>query len=531
MKLPATALALLLALFAGHHAWFVWRSSFVVDGERYFALFDDAMVSMSYARTLAGGGGLVWFPGAERVEGITNPLWTLAMALPHLAGLPDRLASLPVQVFGGALLLVAGWGAARLAAESAPGIEPAAVLLAAAVCVGTFPVAFWALSGMEVSAVMAIAAWAGVWHLRAARAGAVSRGAWALLGVGVLVRMDAAVIAAGFAAGLWMASPAARRGNAAWAAACVGGALAALAAARWAYYGEVLPNTYHLKADGFPAWMRWMRGASVLATTITATGLVMWIVAAAAGGRAMGRRGAWVLGAPIAAIAAYHVHVGGDAWEGWRLVNRFVGGVWPLAAAFAGIGMGALACWMMPGEGRRGARAGAMAAMAGPLLLVLSFGNASPEHSVPRYLVWPDIEPAFAGDNARNTVIAREIVEKTHPGASVLVSYAGVTAYFAPGRVFIDALGKNDARIARSEPVVPPGRMAWRYFVPGHTKFDYEYSIGERRPDVVVPPNVGWVEAGRALGDDYVESGWLLLRRGSEMVRWERAETKSEEDP
>jgi hypothetical protein len=40
-----------------------------------------------------------------------------------------------------------------------------------------------------------------------------------------------------------------------------------------------------------------------------------------------------------------------------------------------------------------------------------------------------------------------------------------------------DLLGKNDTRIARS---APHGD-----FFPGHNKWDYDYSIGEVRPDVI----------------------------------------------
>jgi hypothetical protein len=41
---------------------------------------DDAGISFAYARSLAGGAGLVSQPGAEPVEGFSNPLWTLALA-------------------------------------------------------------------------------------------------------------------------------------------------------------------------------------------------------------------------------------------------------------------------------------------------------------------------------------------------------------------------------------------------------------------------------------------------------------------
>ncbi|HEV7784261.1 MAG TPA: hypothetical protein VGQ28_02925, partial [Thermoanaerobaculia bacterium] len=43
------ALLLLLAVWGG---WFIYRTSFVLDGRRFFCLFDDAMISMTYARNL-----------------------------------------------------------------------------------------------------------------------------------------------------------------------------------------------------------------------------------------------------------------------------------------------------------------------------------------------------------------------------------------------------------------------------------------------------------------------------------------------
>src|SRR5581483_3534311 len=66
----------------------IFRSSFIFHGTRYFVLFDDEMVSMRYANNLAHGLGLVWNPGGIRVEGFTNPLWTLYMTLYHFLPIP-----------------------------------------------------------------------------------------------------------------------------------------------------------------------------------------------------------------------------------------------------------------------------------------------------------------------------------------------------------------------------------------------------------------------------------------------------------
>ena len=87
------------ACFVAWASLFIYQSSFVgIDGRRYFCLIDDAMISMRYAWNLSHGLGLVWNPG-EYVEGYTNPLMTLLMALPTL--LFDKVyAVLAMQILG-----------------------------------------------------------------------------------------------------------------------------------------------------------------------------------------------------------------------------------------------------------------------------------------------------------------------------------------------------------------------------------------------------------------------------------------------
>lgn len=54
---------------------------------RYAWICDDAFISFRYARHLVEGHGLVFNPG-ERVEGMTNLLWTLGCALGLKLGVP-----------------------------------------------------------------------------------------------------------------------------------------------------------------------------------------------------------------------------------------------------------------------------------------------------------------------------------------------------------------------------------------------------------------------------------------------------------
>jgi len=62
--------------------------------------------------------------------------------------------------------------------------------------------------------------------------------------------------------------------------------------------------------------------------------------------------------------------------------------------------------------------------------------------------------------------------------ASIGDSWAGVTAYFS-GRRGIDFLGKCEPHVARMS-------VASEGTVPGHNKFDFDYSLGTLRPDFVI---------------------------------------------
>src|SRR5689334_8157612 len=83
-------------------AWalaFIYRSAYIAsDGKLYFALFDDAMISMRYAWNFAHGRGLVWNKG-EYVEGYSNLLMTLIMALASFL-FEKRHALLVIQLSG-----------------------------------------------------------------------------------------------------------------------------------------------------------------------------------------------------------------------------------------------------------------------------------------------------------------------------------------------------------------------------------------------------------------------------------------------
>jgi hypothetical protein len=71
-----------------------------------------------------------------------------------------------------------------------------------------------------------------------------------------------------------------------------------------------------------------------------------------------------------------------------------------------------------------------------------------------------------------------ELQQATAPDVSIAVVWAGDGPYFDWPRPGVDLLGKSDRHIAKE----PMRRVQ---FYPGHTKWDYAWSIGHLQPDVV----------------------------------------------
>lgn len=87
---------------------------------------------------------------------------------------------------------------------------------------------------------------------------------------------------------------------------------------------------------------------------------------------------------------------------------------------------------------------------------------------------------------------------------------------------FVDLLAKNDQRVAR----LPMRRISglWKYvfFYPGHLKYDYAYSIGELKPDLVAQLWWGREDAAPFLEKDYHPVKWkwftYYVRNDSDLI-------------
>jgi hypothetical protein len=111
-------------------------------------LADDGAISLTYARNFARGDGLVLVPGDAPVEGYSNPLWVLLLALGAWAGgaaHPEWLLKGLGLIFAACTVLLS----VRLA-ERAYGRPPGEILwIAPAVIATSTPFAFWSVAGLE----------------------------------------------------------------------------------------------------------------------------------------------------------------------------------------------------------------------------------------------------------------------------------------------------------------------------------------------------------------------------------------------
>jgi hypothetical protein len=221
-----------LALLALLRAW----------AERWVC--DDAFISFRYADHFARGVGLVWNPG-ERVEGITNLLWTVLMAAGARVGLDLPSLSIACGLVSFAAL---GWVLWRVDR----GRIPAAMWVLAA----TADLAVWATGGLETMTFTALIIGALFLSFGEVRSTVRDLGAGALLGLATLVRPDGVVVAATLVPLVGLQTPGRRliRGAASGAPVLI--CVVGVTWFRLRYYGDPLPNTFYAKSAGEAMWQR-----------------------------------------------------------------------------------------------------------------------------------------------------------------------------------------------------------------------------------------------------------------------------------
>lgn len=506
---------------------------------REFTLFDDAMISMTYARTLAETGVWNWYPGAESVQGFTNLGWTLWMSLLHVFPISGSTLALLVSLTSlgtiiGTALVVEKIVFLSIGASHRTGYVP---IVSSSLVYLSFPLVFWSLRGMEVGLLTLILVFLVLLYLKSRTS---SRGSRLTLGLvlvlsfaGVWVRMDFAVVPLTIALVAFFAFWREKDKNSLlmFVTLVIGSLLgvATVMVFQFATWGDPLPNTFYLKATGVSLAERVPRG---LLASLKLLPILLMVTFMAA---SLMRRIKWSVASEIAlmaclvpyALVTYSVYVGGDAWEDYLFANRYVTPALPLVAiaiglyvalspdmsqkywrylagAFplTGIGMAittndSIQWWVVllavlsllsisiaflvtvdmsqRGKGPNFQKIVAACAVLVYLVNVSGIGLGSA-------VKWGGIQATSA--DAQMSSWGKELESVTTEDAVIAVVWAGAPVYYS-NRPAIDLLGKNDRRIAKMDP--PPREPGtWNEkFVPGHNKWDFDWSISTLKPDLI----------------------------------------------
>lgn len=477
---------------------FIYRSRFSIDGQPWFSLCDDAMISMTYARNLANGDGLIWNRLGEAVEGYTNFGWTLIMALVHFLPLRDGLTSLVIMLFGIGTMLVTGYFVVKVAEECRlESIGRTAALVLTLCC---FPLIFWSLRGLEVGLLACLSVMGAFYALKQRLVHLF----WILPAM-LLVRTDGALSAAALSLLAILCAPKEKK-------LFVTGSLFLTCAMtlglhtffRWMYYGDLLPNTYILKMTGTPLKVRVTAGWNALYAMrwqiLPLLAVIPWAFFCVRYCRMILL---WLTAAFLVQVA-YSVYVGGDAWEQTGFLNRYITQGLPFLFIVSAAGIEAVARWLL-----NPLVINHVPKVAGAALATIIVGMTDS-----RFLTQWLTTNAFQVEQDGSVVRAAvQIGRATKPGAQVAVVWAGAIPYFSH-RAGVDLLGKMDRHISH----LPPRNLGW--FYPGHMKWDYKYSLQKYKPDVIhelwfpAPPdlelvkNLGYQAAG--MGKYYLERSELV---------------------
>lgn len=527
-------LAVLLLILTVWGGFLIYRTSFIAenaeDGQRYFCLFDDAMISMTYARNLVEGHGLNWARHGEPVEGFTHPLWLVPMVAANLLPVDLRFRSLPMQLLSLIVLVLLVVAVRRLmlswySGEHARHWMPAAVLTA--FC---YSLAYWSLMGMEtgLQALLAVAAV----HLAIASVeGRRERHLelWAVCAAAYLLRMDMLLLVA--AVQVWVvARGGLRRDRRRWLLG-LGMFLAVVLGYelfRWIYFHDVLPNTYYLKMTGVPLIVRLLRG--LLSLEIFVRNHLLLLLLAGIGAIPLLRhdqRNNRRMELPVAVFllyCAYSVWVGGDAWdldvEVPVRANRYISFVLPLLFVLLN---GILNRFLDAWEGEKGELAGKwIAGAAGALGLLLVNGLWPGGTEVDWRLMMGTERPPQTESHRTVLRQLRRMQRVVEPGATVATAWAGIPAYFSDYKL-VDILGFNDRHVARAPSRLPGDEDHPRVYRPGHDRWDFDYLLGTVRPDAffqIWGPRLEGLKVGELMtGAGYQRRNGVWLRKGSPYLK------------
>ncbi len=522
--LAGLAFVLIILAFLGYGLNFIERSSFEVNGEKSYALIDEAMISMQYAKNLSDGNGLVWNADGERVEGYSNPLWVLVMTLVHLLPIPLTQTSYFVKLISLFFLLLnlyIVWRIAREFTESK--VIP---LLAVFLTAFYYPLNNWALHGLEIGFLALLLNAAVLISLRSIKNKKFHPLAYVLLAFAILLRWEATVIALILVIGMAWIDKENRKQHLQWGLGAVVFALAALTLFSLIYYGEWLPNSAYL-LSGISLPLRMSLGLKYFWDFVWKSDWVLFVIPFSL--LFLNRtRGLLLLFSIVLGQMAYSIFVGGDAWEFIGGANRFIAAVMPLFFILFVLALGEIAKLLIAKSKMNGINIlSATLLVVFSVISLFSFNKLNVNDDVQ---VWTlEKKPVFTAEIERQLAMSLTLERVTTEDAVIAVTSSGTLPYFS-GRTSIDLLGKNDAFISHGETRINSSLFHPGNFRPGHNKWNYAYSIGELAPDVIAQFLDNTDEELAPYLANYelikVDGIPLYFRQDSSHVRWDLLQGK-----
>ncbi len=287
------------------------------EGKWRFLLIDDAMISMSYARSLVEGCGLVWYCGAEKVEGFTNFLWTLYMAFWHWIGFQGDWGAFPILITGLFTVGAQIYWLYRLG--EAFGGERVGQMTAW-VGAAFFPLIRWHVSGMETGVLTLLLTYLLYKALNVKHRWPILT--LVLIGIGVLVRMDFAVWAAAIAAYVAYREKSWRLWWEVFAVITL--TASGLTLFRWLYYGAPLPQTHYVKVQLVPRFYRALNGLISFGKYFYVNLALFLLIGYAFWKRRLSTPEDRLIWVSAMAGLLYNLYSGGDAWENPQSGSRFL---------------------------------------------------------------------------------------------------------------------------------------------------------------------------------------------------------------
>lgn len=469
-----------------YYLCFIFRTAVWVNDRYYFCLFDDAMISMSYAKNLVEGYGLNWAKYGSPVEGYTNPLWTFLMIPLHVLPIPVYYTSLVFQLFCAAILFACFRFMFLIVKYLKPDLEQWMIALPILFTAFFYPLVNWSLYGMETSLSLLFGL-ISIYHSFKFK----ELQQWkdlriiAIVGsLSVFLRYDLIIIP--FLSFVYLAPELIKKYKQLFMCVLIVVVPNLIYLVfRYLYFEDWLPNTYYLKMTGMESSDRIKRGWEVFYSGFH-TFRIPFLMCI---GYIVYRKDLklfyilsfWIL------YSFYAIYVGGDAWEyiftdGY---NRFQSVALPMLFIVLSIVIFDLINFLHN-----------------------RFQNFKPL----KYLLFVTLSWFFITDfnhltklpsnnfNWRRALLLERPMHMTEhdvvvnnvlkmnrvagPEDKVAVVWAGIPGYFGNFQL-VDILGYNDKYIAKL-PNNPEAMKWYKFYYPGHMKWDYNYTLNQLNPKYVL---------------------------------------------